>query len=139
MEGCGVMNNHDKYLYWLDVAEYDLNTADSMLESGRYVYVVFMCQQGLEKLAKGLYNFYIDDNVPRVHNISFVLNKIIDVLDIEVEEDTYKLFDKLAAYYLQGRYPSFKEKISQLVEETEAMNILKQSKEVFQWMQSLKK
>jgi len=49
-----------------------------MLASGRYVYVVFMCQQSIEKLGKGLYNYYIDDNVPRVHNISLVLNKLAE-------------------------------------------------------------
>ena len=47
------MNKQDKYSYWLDAAEYDIVTAESMLNSGRYLYVVFMCQQALEKLAKG--------------------------------------------------------------------------------------
>ena len=129
----------EKFLYWLDIAEYDLKTAEAMLNSGRFVYVVFMCQQSLEKLAKGLYNYYIDDNVPRVHNISFVLSKVIDELKIEVEETTFQLFDKLAAYYLQGRYPSFKEKISTLVNVEEAKDIFKKAEEVFQWMKSLKK
>lgn len=133
------MDNQDKYIYWLDIAEYDMQTAESMFNSSRYVYVVFMCQQALEKLSKGLYNFYIDDNVPRVHNISFVLNSIVDTLDINIDEDTYKLFDKLAAYYIQGRYPLFKEKISQLVDEVEARDILEKSKEVFQWLKSLRK
>ncbi len=94
------MNTEDKYLYWLDVAEYDIHTAESMLKSGRYVYVAFMCQQALEKLAKGLYNFYIDDSVPRVHNISFILNRVTDILNIEIDEDINALFDRLAAYYI---------------------------------------
>jgi len=34
-----------KYEYWEDIADYDLETADSMLKTGRYLYVVFMCQQ----------------------------------------------------------------------------------------------
>lgn len=133
------MNREDKYLYWLDIAAYDLITAKSMIKSGRYVYVVFMCEQSLEKLAKGLYNFYIDDNVPRVHNISFIINKILEKLNVKLEESSFKLFDKLSAYYLQGRYPSFKEKISQLIDKKEAKDILQKTKEVFQWMKSLKK
>ncbi len=48
------------------------------------------------------------------------------------------LLDKLSAYYLQGRYPSYKEKISQLVDKDEAIEILKASKEVFGWIQELK-
>lgn len=133
------MDREDKYLYWLDIAEYDMVTAESMFSSGRYLYVVFMCQQSLEKLSKGLYCFYIDDNVPQVHNISFILSKVTDRLNIEVDEETFILFDRLAAYYLQGRYPSFKEKISQIIGKDEAKDTLEASKEVFGWMKSLKK
>jgi HEPN domain-containing protein len=80
------MDQQQKFAYWLDVAEYDLKTADAMYNAGRYLYVAFMCQQSLEKLAKGLYNFFIDDNVPRVHNISFVLEKVTDLLKINIAE-----------------------------------------------------
>jgi HEPN domain-containing protein len=125
------MEKDEKFLYWLDIAEYDLKTAEAMLDSGRFVYVVFMCQQSLEKLTKGLYNYYIDDKVPRVHNISFVLNKLSEKLNIEVEESNFSLFDKLAAYYLQGRCPSFKEKISKLVNEEEARELFRKTEEVF--------
>lgn len=134
-----LMNKKDHYLYWLDIAEYDLVTADSMYTSGRYLYVVFMCQQALEKLAKGLYAFYIDESVPRVHNISFILGKVTETINVITEEETLALFDKLAAYYVQGRYPSFKEKISQTIDENEAKDILRASKEAFQWIISLKK
>lgn len=133
------MNNNDKYLYWLDIAEYDLVTAESMLNSSRYVYVAFMCQQALEKLSKGLYNYYVDDEIPRVHNISFIFNRIVDKIDIDIEDEKLDLFDKLSAYYIQGRYPTFKEKISQAINETEAKVLLDKTKEVFEWMKSLKK
>ena len=133
------MDKKEKYLYWLDIAEYDMVTAESMFNTGRYLYVVFMCQQALEKLAKGLYSYYIDDNVPRVHNISFILSKVTDRLNIEIDDEKYALFDKLAAYYLQGRYPSFKEKISQIIDKAEAKETLDLSKEVFGWMISFKK
>jgi HEPN domain-containing protein len=133
------MDKQKKYTYWLDIANYDLSTADAMLKSGRYVYVAFMCQQSLEKLSKGLYNFYIDDNVPRVHNIGFIINKIIEKLNVKVTDDVYELFETLAAYYLQGRYPSFKETISQTIDKYQAELILNKSKEVFEWLISLKK
>jgi HEPN domain-containing protein len=133
------MDQQQKFAYWLDVAEYDLKTAEAMYDSGRYLYVAFMCQQSLEKLAKGLYNFYIDDRVPRVHNISFVLEKVTDLLKIDVTESYLRLFDKLAAIYLQGRYPSFKEEVSKLIDKQEAKRILDQVTEVFKWMLTLKK
>lgn len=135
------MDREDKYSYWLDIAEYDMDSAEAMLHTGRYAYVTFMCQQSLEKLAKGLYNYYIDDNVPKVHNISFIITKVLGILRIDEDEveSKFRLFDKLAAYYLQGRYPSFKEKISQLVNEEQAKKMLNESKEAFAWLKCLKK
>ena len=133
------MDKEDKFLYWLDLAEYDLTTAEAMQISGRYVYVAFMCQQSLEKLAKGLYNFYVGDHVPRVHNISFIISKVQDNLNVNVDEKNYRLFDKLSAYYIEGRYPTFRQKISLLIDEEKSRELLNQTKEVFQWMKSLKK
>jgi HEPN domain-containing protein len=132
------MDKQEKFLYWLDIADYDMATADSMLAAGRYLYVVFMCQQALEKLTKGLYTYYIDDNIPRVHNISYILTRVADSLDVNIDEEIFSLLDKLSAYYLQGRYPSYKGKISQLVDKAEANEILKVSKEVFAWIRTLK-
>lgn len=42
--------NHVKY--WLDLADYDLATAKDLFLSKRWIYVVFMCHQVLEKTLK---------------------------------------------------------------------------------------
>lgn len=39
----------DKVKYWLELADYDYETALAMLESKRYLYVGFMCHQTIEK------------------------------------------------------------------------------------------
>jgi HEPN domain-containing protein len=49
------MDDQEKYEYWLETAQYDLDTAKAMFESGRWLYAVFMCQQAVEKLSKALY------------------------------------------------------------------------------------
>lgn len=54
----------DKYKEWLRQADYDMETAEAMFESGRYIYAVFMCHLSLEKALKGLY-FSLPDS--RVH------------------------------------------------------------------------
>ncbi len=40
---------------WHELAQYDLGTADAMLSAGRYLYVLFCCQQAIEKHLKGTY------------------------------------------------------------------------------------
>ncbi len=37
---------------WIACSDYDLETARHMFETGRYVYVIFMCHLALEKLLK---------------------------------------------------------------------------------------
>jgi HEPN domain-containing protein len=38
--------------YWAEIADYDLDTAEAMLATKRYLYVGFMCHQTIEKLLK---------------------------------------------------------------------------------------
>ena len=42
----------DKVAYWLDIANYDLDTAEAMYRTGRWLYVAFMCHQVIEKTLK---------------------------------------------------------------------------------------
>jgi len=44
------MNKSAKY--WLDLSEYDFETAQAMLQSKRFLYVGFMCHQSIEKSLK---------------------------------------------------------------------------------------
>jgi HEPN domain-containing protein len=46
------MNNFEKVAYWVDISDYDMETAKSMLIGKRYLYVGFMCHQAVEKMLK---------------------------------------------------------------------------------------
>ena len=133
------MTREEKYAYWLQSAQYDLDTADVMFNGGRWFYVVFMCQQALEKLCKGLYNFYIDDNVPRVHNIPFILTKLEASLSFTVKPEVNDFLDSLSSHYLENRYPDFDEPASIHIDKRKATEILEKTKEVFAWLLTLKK
>jgi HEPN domain-containing protein len=132
------MDSLEKYEYWLDIAQYDLNVAESMLKDGHWLYVVFMCQQAVEKLVKGLYTLYISENVPRVHNIRLLVENFEDKLTVPIPSDKYIFFDTLSAFYMNNRYPDFMTKLSAQIHETEAKKILSQTKEAFSWLLTLK-
>lgn len=137
------MENIEKYEYWEDIASYDLDTAEAMFNSGRYLYVVFMCQQAIEKLVKGLYVLNKGNEPPRVHNILKFFDRVFDI-DLlskdnpEKYEEYFSFFDELLAYYISERYPSYKEKLSSSVNKEKALEVLHKSKEVFLWLKSLK-
>ena len=133
------MTKEEKYAYWFQIAQYDLDTAQAMFDGGRWFYVVFMCQQALEKLCKGLYNFYIDDNVPRVHNIPFILAKVETTLSFTVKPEVNDFLDSLSSHYLYNRYPNISMQPNIHIDKDKAEDSLKKTKEVFAWLLTLKK
>lgn len=44
----------EKVKYWIDLADYDIETAAAMLKTQRYLYVGFMCHQSIEKALKAV-------------------------------------------------------------------------------------
>jgi HEPN domain-containing protein len=89
---------HEK---WLDRAEYDLETARAMFTTGRYVYVIFMCQQGLEKCLKALLAFQ-GKEIPPIHNLRRLVEAVGAVGNMGTEE--LRRIDFLSQYYLNARY-----------------------------------
>ena len=128
----------EKYEYWLEIAQYGLDTADVIFAGGRWLYVVFMCQQAIEKLCKGLYTVYLDDTPPKTHNIIWLVGKFEDKLPAAISEEANALFAVLSKYYIGNRYPDFISKLSESVDKTEAERVLEKSKEAFAWLQTLK-
>lgn len=138
------MNNIEKFEHWEDIAKYDLDTAEAMYHAGRYLYVVFMCQQAIEKLTKGVYVLNREEEAPRTHNIYSIFKNTFehDLKNnsfLEKEKEYAPFFAELLAYYISERYPSYREKLSASVRQDKAMEVLKRSKEVFAWLQSLRK
>jgi HEPN domain-containing protein len=132
------MTREEKCVYWLELAQYDLDTASAMFSTGRWFYVIFMCQQAIEKCCKGLYTLYLDDNVPKIHNIKAVFSRFKDKLPVVISEDTLLFFDFLSASYITYRYPDFKHSPNLQTGESEAERIFEKTKEVFSWLLTLK-
>ena len=140
------MDAKEKYRFWEDIAEYDMVTAEAMLKAGRYLYVVFMCQQSIEKMLKGLYILKKQKEPPRLHNLVRLFHKIYGNTDNELNpkhglefKNYLQLFAKLTAYYISERYPSYREKLSESINKKEATEILLKTKEAFLWLKSLEK
>jgi HEPN domain-containing protein len=131
------MTTDEKYEYWLDIAEYDLESANAMFTTGRWLYVVFMCQQAIEKLVKGLYIMYIDDNVPHIHDIGKIFSHFENKLQVTVPKEKYDFFNVLSGYYLNNRYPEYTRKLSLQLNEAKAKEVLSQAKEEFKWLLTL--
>ncbi|MCI8961940.1 MAG: HEPN domain-containing protein [Clostridia bacterium] len=142
------MNNLEKYKYWIQYANYDLETAEAMLKSKRYVYVAFTCQQAIEKAVKALHVLYTGNEAPKSHNILYVFELIFNneeycnnISDEHFEEDKEKykpLFTTLHSYYIAERYTDYKRQVSESLGEENSKDLLDKTKEAFKWLESLK-
>jgi HEPN domain-containing protein len=132
------MTLEEKFEHWIDIAQYDLGVAEAMFQSGKWLYVAVMCQQAIEKLCKGLYTLYIDDNVPYTHDILLLFNRFAEKAGVTASDEIRLFFAKLKAYYINNRYPEFKAALSAAEDETSAGAVLAKAKEAFAWLLTLK-
>ena len=84
---------NEKVSYWTEIAAYDLETAEAMLQSKRLIYVGFMCHQAVAKLLKACYVVSTGENPPYIHNLATVAQKA-DVYD-SLSDDQLALLDIL--------------------------------------------
>ena len=121
------MNISEKIEYWLDIADYDMETSRSMQKSGRYLYTVFMCQQAIEKVLKALYLQEISKEAPLSHNLVYLQS----LLRLNLSKAQLRVLADLTTYYIEGRYPSYKKRLSTLIGREKGSKILKESEEIY--------
>jgi HEPN domain-containing protein len=122
----------DKIKYWLDIAEYDLDTAKSLLESGRYLYVGFMCHQVIEKTTKAYIQGVISEMPPKTHNLTLLLNKAILIDRLSV--DQLDFIDEVEPLNIETRYPSYKQEIIERLDKEYSDKLLKRTGDIYVWI-----
>lgn len=63
------MMDVDKVKYWTEIYDYDLETAEAMIQTKRWLYVGFMCHQTIEKIFKAYWCSKIEGTSPMSHNL----------------------------------------------------------------------
>jgi HEPN domain-containing protein len=108
---------------WVDASRYDLDTARALLNSRRYLYVLFMCQQALEKLLKAHAMARTGEFPPRIHNLA----RLGELAGLKCSAEEKALLERLSLYYLQSRYPPEIQALAKNVSRPTAMTQLKQT------------
>jgi len=127
------MNKQEKIKYWLEIADYDLETAKAMLVSKRFLYVGFMCHQTIEKTLKAYFSSKYDDVPPFTHNLKQLANKT-EIYDL-MPEDYKDIIDLLLPLNIEARYPTYKEQLLKSLSYAKCQEILKQTNELKQWIE----
>jgi len=121
------------YDRWAEQARYDLDTARAMLDSGRYVYVLFCCQQSVEKMLKALIAKRSNEFPPRIHG----LVRLAGAAALDLTDDQLQFLRELSNYYIQTRYPEEIPSVTARIAEAQARRILDQTEETVRWLCSM--
>jgi HEPN domain-containing protein len=118
---------------WVERAQYDLGTARAMLESARYLYVLFCCQQAIEKTLKAIIAKRTGECPPRLHNLPALSERA----GIQLDQDRLRLIEDLSRYYIQSRYAEEIPDLSTTLNRSIADAVLKQTEDLFKWLSSM--
>ena len=122
----------DKVLYWLDIADYDLETAEAMYTTGRRLYVAFMCHQVIEKTLKAYWCGTQPEDPPYTHNHK----RLADGCGLyEKLDDSQKDFlNTITNYNIEARYPENKEALSLALTLETCRDLIDETKQLQQWI-----
>ena len=124
------MEQQLKYEEWFFQSDYDLETAQYMLQLGRNVYCIFMRHLSLEKALKGLFIKRSNQHPPKLHDLMYFVEKL-ELTPDDSQRDFLKWMNRKG---ITTRYTEdLKKMISQFSTEYTA-NIYQQTKTVQQWI-----
>ncbi|GAI78958.1 unnamed protein product [marine sediment metagenome] len=107
-------------------AEYDLNTAEFMLKSERYIYVIFMCHLSLEKMLKAITTEITQKISPKSHNLIYLLK----LGNIQLPSELFNFIAKINNASIVTRYPEDFSKILDSYPKIVAEEYLSKTKEI---------
>jgi len=125
-------NINDKIKYWIELSEYDLETAKAMLKTKRFLYVGFMCHQVVEKMLKGYYVSAKNEQPPYIHSLDR-LAKMTELFDT-FSESQKEFIRKLQPLNIEARYPVYKEKLLKSLTKEVCEEIVLKAKEMMEWI-----
>jgi HEPN domain-containing protein len=128
------MNNVTKN--WIASSNYDMQTAKAMFETGRYLYVVFICHLAMEKMLKALLSQkYPQDIPPEIHNLITLAQKA----GIKPPDNLKDFFLRIDNVSVVTRYPEDMRALAKDFNKESAKLILSETRKILKWLkQNLK-
>ena len=125
---------NDKVTYWIEMSDYDFDTAKAMLETKRYLYVAFMCHQTIEKILKAYWSKVLEEPPLKIHSLSRLAEK--SGLDIDMSEEQTDFIDELEPLNIEARYPSYKERLMKSLTSDRCKDLIEQTDKLRIWIKS---
>lgn len=115
---------------WIDTANYDLKTAEAMLKSRRYIYVVFMCHLATEKMIKAIISTETEGLPPKSHSLLYLSGKAL----VQFPEDLQEFIEQLDNVSVVTRYPEDLKKLSKEFNKSMTEKVLFLTRRTLRWL-----
>ena len=125
---------NDKMTYWIEMSDYDFDTAKAMLETKRYLYVAFMCHQTIEKILKAYWSKVLEEPPLKIHSLSRLAEK--SGLDKDMSEEQMDFIDELEPLNIEARYPSYKERLMKSLTSNRCKDLIELTDKLRTWIKS---
>lgn len=116
--------------YWMDLSDYDLDTAGFMLKTKRFPYCLFMCHLSVEKLLKALIVKFIKEHAPYSHNLVDLAKKT----SLEFSEKDKMLLADLTEFNLETRYPEWQKNFYSKCTKEYTKEYFQKTKKLQKWL-----
>ncbi|MDP2168066.1 MAG: HEPN domain-containing protein [Thermodesulfovibrionales bacterium] len=117
-------------LNWIASSEYDLNTAEHMLKSGRYLYVIFVCHLSIEKLLKAIISEDTGKLPPKAHDLIYLAS----LAKLQPPESNLDFIGKINSASVVTRYPEDLSMAVSAYPKEIAEDYLARTKEALSWL-----
>ena len=117
---------------WVEDADYDLQSAKAMLESGRYFFVVFMCHLTIEKLLKAVIVEKTGTSPPRIHNLVGLAARC----GLDIPDRHRQLVNQLDNMSVVTRYPDGRRQIADALTEERVNSMFSDTMEFAEWIRA---
>ena len=126
------MTKEEKVQHWINMSDYDMDTADALMQSKRYLYVGFMCHQAVEKLLKAYFIKLKDDTPPYTHNLITLAEKT-EIFNA-MSEQQQLFIDRINNLNIEARYQDYKNMLAKELTSDVTQEILTKTKELIIWI-----
>ena len=115
---------------WIALTDYDIETAHHMLETGRYLYVIFLCHLALEKMLKA----HVAEATQAVPIKTHDLIYLVKTSELEPPADYLDFIGKINTASIPTRYPDDLQRALKEYPRSVAKDYLSQTQEILKWL-----
>lgn len=124
------MNIKELIRYWIESAEDDLKTAQSLFNSKRYHHCLFFCHLFIEKAIKALIVKKVKQPSPYGHN----LLKLTELSGVKFSEKQLDLLDEINSFNIDARYNDYKRRFYKKATKKYTQEYFKKAKQMYLWL-----